>query len=113
MLGGCFKLNRVAMFHSILNHFSINVKTQYNKIKRCCMDAEVRIIDYQSFGQLKHIRDILRLEDNNQLNVLTKICMHVTSGVNSHHLVRIMPMLLHKIIQLILQAFVCLAHLVR
>ena len=69
------------------------------------MDAEVRLSDYQSVAQLKHIRDVVRLADANQRNVLTNIGMLASSGINSHHVVRIVPMLLRKIMPIDIAGF--------
>ena len=69
------------------------------------MDAEVKLSDYQSVAQLKHIRDVVRLANANQRNVLTNIGMLASSGVNSHHVVRIVPMLLRKIIPIDIAGF--------
>lgn len=69
------------------------------------MDAEVRLSDYQSVAQLKHIRDVVRLVHPNQRNVLTNIGMLASSGINSHHVVRIVPMLLRKIMTIDIAGF--------
>lgn len=69
------------------------------------MDAEVRLSDYQSVIQLKHIRDVIRLANPNQRNVLTNIGMLASSGINSHHVVRIVPMLLRKIMPIDIAGF--------
>ena len=69
------------------------------------MDAEVRLNDYQSVAQLKTIRDIVRLANPIQRNVLTSIGMLASSGINSHHVVRIVPMLLRKIMPIDIAAF--------
>ena len=69
------------------------------------MDAEVRLSDYQSVAKLKHIRDVVRLANANQRNVLTNIGMLASSGVNSHHVVRIVPMLLRKIMPIDIAGF--------
>ena len=71
------------------------------------MDAEVRLSDYQSVAHLKHIRDVVRLDHPNQRNVLTNIGMLASSGINSHNVVRIVPMLLRKIM---LRGFVGQTH---
>ena len=69
------------------------------------MDAEVRLTDYQTGAQLKHIRDVVRLTQSNQRNVLTNIGMLASSGINSHHVVRIVPMLLRKIMPIDIAGF--------
>lgn len=69
------------------------------------MDAEVRLSDYQTVAQLKHIRDVVRLAHPNQRNVLTNIGMLASSGINSHHVVRIVPMLLRKIMPIDIAGF--------
>lgn len=69
------------------------------------MDAEVRLSDYQTVAQLKHIRDVVRLANANQRNVLTNIGMLASSSINSHHVVRIVPMLLRKIIPIDIAGF--------
>jgi DNA-binding NarL/FixJ family response regulator len=69
------------------------------------MDAEVRLSDYQSVAQLKHIRDVTRLVNPIQRNVLTNIGMLASSGINSHHVVRIVPMLLRKIMPIDIAGF--------
>lgn len=69
------------------------------------MDAEVRLSDYQSVAQLKTIRDIVRLANPTQRNLLTNIGMLASSGVNSHHVVRIVPMLLRKIMPIDIAGF--------
>ena len=69
------------------------------------MDAEVRLSDYQTVAQLKHIREVVRLADANQRNVLTNIGMLASSGINSHHVVRIVPMLLRKIMPIDIAGF--------
>lgn len=69
------------------------------------MDAEVRLSDYQSVAQLKTIRDIVRLAHPIQRNVLTNIGMLASSGINSHHVVRIVPMLLRKIMPIDIAGF--------
>ena len=69
------------------------------------MDAEVRLSDDQTVAQLKHIRDVVRLTHANQRNVLTNIGMLASSGINSHHVVRIVPMLLRKIMLIDIAGF--------
>ena len=69
------------------------------------MDAEVRLSDDQTVAQLKHIRDVVRLTNTNQRNVLTNIGMLASSGINSHHVVRIVPMLLRKIMPIDIAGF--------
>ena len=69
------------------------------------MDAEVRLSDDQTIAQLKHIRDVVRLTHANQRNVLTNIGMLASSGINSHHVVRIVPMLLRKIMPIDIAGF--------
>jgi DNA-binding CsgD family transcriptional regulator len=69
------------------------------------MDAEVRLSDYQSVAQLKYIRDVVKLANANERNVLTNIGMLASSGINSHHVVRIVPMLLRKVMQIDIAAF--------
>ncbi|PPC88679.1 MAG: hypothetical protein CTY37_00355 [Methylotenera sp.] len=69
------------------------------------MDTEVRLSDYQSVAQLKTIRDIVRLANPIQRNVLTIIGMLASSGINSHHVVRIVPMLLRKIMPIDIAGF--------
>lgn len=69
------------------------------------MDAEVRLSDYQSVAQLKLIREVVRLATANQRNVLTNLGMLASSGINSHHVVRIVPMLLRKIMPIDIAGF--------
>ena len=69
------------------------------------MDTEVRLSDYQSVTQLKTIRDIVRLANPIQRNVLTNIGMLASSGINSHHVVRIVPMLLRKLMPIDIAGF--------
>lgn len=69
------------------------------------MDAEVRPSDYQTVAQLKYIRDVVRLANTNKRNVLTNIAMLASSGVNSHHVARIVPMLLRKIMSIDIAGF--------
>lgn len=69
------------------------------------MDAEARLTDYQTGAQLKHIRDVVRLTQYNQRNVLANIGMLASSGINSHHVVRIVPMLLRKIMPIDIAGF--------
>ena len=69
------------------------------------MDAEHRLSDNQTVAQLKHIRDVVRLTNPNQRNVITNIGMLASSGINSHHVVRIVPMLLRKIMPIDIAGF--------
>ena len=69
------------------------------------MDAEVRLSDDQTVAQLKHIRDVVRLTNTHQRNVLTNIGMLASSGINSNHVVRIVPMLLRKIMPIDIAGF--------
>ena len=69
------------------------------------MDAEVRLSDYQSVAQLKTIRHLVRLANPIHRNVLTNIGMLASSGINSHHVVRIVPMLLRKIMPIDIAGF--------
>ena len=69
------------------------------------MDAELRLSDDQTITQLKHIRDVVRLTNANQRYVLTNIGMLASSGINSHHVVRIVPMLLRKIMLIDIAGF--------
>ena len=69
------------------------------------MDAEVRLSDYQSVSQLKLIREVVCSTHSPQRNVLTNIGMLASSGINSHHVVRIVPMLLRKIMPIDIAGF--------
>lgn len=69
------------------------------------MDAEVRLSDYQSVAQLKYIRDVVKSANVNERNVLTTIGMLASSGINSYHVVRIVPMLLRKVMPIDIAAF--------
>lgn len=69
------------------------------------MDAEVRLGDYLSVTQLKLIRDTVKSAHVNHRNVLTNIGMLASSGINSHHVVRIVPMLLRKLIPIDIAGF--------
>lgn len=69
------------------------------------MDAEVRLSDFQTVAQLKLIREVVRSSHSHQRNVLTNIGMLASSGINSHHVVRIVPMLLRKLMPIDIAGF--------
>lgn len=69
------------------------------------MDAEVRLGDYVSVTQLKLIKDSVKSAHVNHRNVLTNIGMLASNGINSHHVVRIVPMLLRKLMPIDIAGF--------
>ncbi|MES2501635.1 MAG: helix-turn-helix transcriptional regulator [Pseudomonadota bacterium] len=69
------------------------------------MHAEVYAGDYQTVSQLKFIRDQAKQANLNQRNILTNIGMLASSGINSHHVIRIVPMLLRKFMHIDIAGF--------
>ena len=69
------------------------------------MDAEVHSGDYQTVSQLKFIRDQAKQANLNQLNILTNIGMLASSCIHNQHVIRIVPMLLRKYMQIDIAGF--------
>lgn len=69
------------------------------------MDAEVHSGDYQTVSQLKYIRDQAKQANLNQRNILTNIGMLASSGIHNQHVIRIVPMLLRKYMQIDIAGF--------
>ena len=69
------------------------------------MDAYVEFRNCQTAEHLKLIRDVARLVNPNQRNVITNIGMLASSGINSQHIARIAPILLRKIMPIDIAGF--------
>lgn len=69
------------------------------------MDAEVTLPNGYTAQKLMQIRDVVRQAPAEHRQVLQNIGLLASSGVNSHHVARIVPMLLRKIIPIDIAGF--------
>jgi len=69
------------------------------------MDAEVNFTKYHTKQQLSYIRERINKAPVQQRNVLLNIGMLCSSGVNSQHAIRIVPMLLRQLIAIDIAGF--------
>ena len=69
------------------------------------MDVAVGFGDYQSVAQLKFIRDEIRQTQPKFRKILITIGLLASSGINSHHVVSIVSMLLRKILPIDIAGF--------
>ncbi len=69
------------------------------------MDGEVKFNKYYTMEQLSTIRELISKAPQQQRNVLLNIGMLCCSGVNSHHVARIVPMLLRQLMPIDVAGF--------